>query len=74
MLTSGFGVRPMPKYKVLFSGPEAFGIEPVEAADRSDALQRASELHPGCLMAALEAERLPDHLRQHVLASWLKTL
>ena len=64
----------MPKYKVLFSGPEAFGIEPVEAADRSDALQRASELHPGCLMAALEAERVPDYLRQYVLASWLKTL
>ena len=74
MLTSGFGVRPMPKYKVLFSGPEAFGIEPVEAVDRSDALERASELHPGCLMAALEAERLPDHLRQYVLASWLRTL
>jgi len=59
---------------ILFSGPEAFGIEPVEAADRSDALERASELHPGCLMAALEAERVPDHLRQYVLASWLKTL
>ena len=74
MLSGGFGVRPMPQFKVLFSGPEAFGIEPVEAADRSDALQRASELHPGCLMAALEAERVPDYLRQYVLASWLKTL
>ena len=62
------------RYRVLFSGPGAFGIEPVEAVDRSDALERASELHPGCLMAALEAERVPDHLRQYVLASWLRTL
>jgi len=61
-------------YRVLFSGPEAFGIQPVEAADRSDALEKASEVHSGCLMAALEAERVPDGLRQYVLASWLATL
>ena len=53
---------------------EAFGTEPVEAADRADALEKAWELHPGYLMAALEAERVPDDLRQYVLASWLKTL
>ena len=64
----------MPQFKVLYSGPTAFGIESVEAADRADALEKAWELHPGYLMAALEAERVPDHLRQHVLASWLKTL
>jgi len=46
----------------------------VEAADRADALAKAWELHPGYLMAALEAERVPDHLRQYVLASWLRTL
>ena len=62
------------KYKVLFSGPEAFGIESVEAADRADALAKAWELHPGYLMAALEAERVPDDLRRYVLASWLRTL
>ena len=61
-------------YRVLFSGPEAFGIEPVEAVDSSDALEKASALHPGCLMSALEAERVPVHLRQYELASWLKTL
>ena len=64
----------MPEFRVVFSGPEAFGIESVEAADRADALEKASELHPGYLMAALEAERVPDHLRQYVLASWLRTL
>ena len=74
MLSGGFGVRPMPQFRVLYSGPEAFGIESVEAADRADALEKAWELHPGYLMAALEAERVPDHLRQYVLASWLRTL
>ena len=64
----------MPQFKVLFSGPESFGIEAVEAADRADALEKAWELHPGYLMAALDAERVPDHLRQYVLARWLKTL
>ena len=74
MLSIGFGVRPMPQFKVLFSGPEAFGIESVEAVNRADPLEKAWELHPGYLMAALEAERVPDHLRQRVLATWLKTL
>ena len=64
----------MPQFKVLFSGPEAFGIESVEAADRADALEKALERHPGYLMAALEAERVPDNLRQYVLANWLMTL
>ena len=64
-LPSRAGARPSSRATCLLRRLAAAGV---------DALEKAWELHPGYLMAALEAERVPDHLRQHVLASWIKTL
>jgi hypothetical protein len=57
----------------VFHGPEAFGIEHVNAMDAEHAVEITSALHPGSRLAAVPSYALEGCNKHKVLAAWLST-
>ena len=64
---------PAESFAVFVDGPEAFGIEPVNAIDAEHAKEIASALHPGSRLAAVPSRSLLGCNKHKVLADWLST-
>jgi hypothetical protein len=62
---------PAGSFAVFFDGPDAFGIEPVNAIDAEHAVEIASALHQGARLAAVPSYALEDCNKHKVLAAWL---
>jgi hypothetical protein len=64
---------PAGSFAVFFDGPEAFGIEHVNAMAAEHAVEIASALHPGSRLAAVPFYALEGCNKHKVLAAWLST-
>lgn len=62
---------PAGSFAVFFDGPEAFGIEPVNAIDAEHAVEIASALHPVARLAGVPSYALEGCNKHKVLAAWL---
>jgi hypothetical protein len=62
---------PAGSFAVFFDGPEAFGIQSVNAIDAEHAVEIASALHPGSRLAAVPSYALEGCNKHKVLAAWL---
>jgi hypothetical protein len=62
---------PADSFAVFFDGPEAFGIEPVNAIDAEHAIEIASALHHGARLAAVPSYALEGCNKLKDLAAWL---
>jgi hypothetical protein len=64
---------PAGSFAVFFDGPEAFGIQPVNAIDAQHAVEIASSFYPGSRLAAVPSRELEGCNKHKVLAAWLRT-
>ena len=59
-------------FAVFFDGPEAFGIQPVDALDAKHAVEIASALHPGARLAAVPSRELEGCNKHKLLKAWIR--
>jgi hypothetical protein len=64
---------PAGSFAVFFDGPEAFGIQPVNAVDAEHAVEIASAFYPGSRLAAVPSYALEGCNKHKVLAASLRT-
>jgi hypothetical protein len=61
----------MAAFSVFFDGPQAFGIQPVEAINANDAIEKVAAIHTGSRLAAIETAELNGCNQHKLLAAWI---
>jgi hypothetical protein len=61
----------MAAFSVFFDGPQAFGIQQVEALNADEAIKKVAAIHTGSRLAVIKTAEL-DGCNQHkLLAAWI---